>query len=124
MKTKELIRQLQEADPSGEEEVCVDNIDIYHVSSNHAYWDGCFQVLKHDESKKPYYSITGGEFRSKGIKINLVTVDIKSAIYDHTIDNIPCTVTYDSEYTEKRYKDSVKQWTEEAKKIKEKLDNE
>jgi len=31
MKVKELIRRLQEADPSGEIEACVDNIDIHFV---------------------------------------------------------------------------------------------
>jgi hypothetical protein len=114
MKTKELIRLLQEEDPSGEEEVCVGNEDIYVVEKKEAYWDGCLQVLKHDESKGEYYSIVGGEFRSKGYKISIRTVPLDNVVMDHAINGIPCEITYDSEYTERRYKNAVKRWREDA----------
>lgn len=45
MKTKELIRQLQEADPTGEIECCVGNCDIDNVTVLPAYYDGNLQVI-------------------------------------------------------------------------------
>ena len=53
MKSKELIRLLQEEDPSGEVEVCVQNFDILGIHTEPAYWDGSLQVLMRDASKPP-----------------------------------------------------------------------
>ena len=36
MKSKELIQLLQEEDPTGEVEVCVNNVDIYFLSTEPA----------------------------------------------------------------------------------------
>lgn len=80
MKTKELIRQLQEADPSGEVEVCVGNVDIHFVDIEPAYYDGTLQVLKRDESKSPYYNIVGGKYCRTGSKVVLHTLSISDAI--------------------------------------------
>lgn len=80
MKTKELIRQLMEEDPTGEEEVCVGNIDIHFVSSEPAYWDGSLQVLQRDPSKAPYYNIVGGKYKRSGVKIQIHTLSISDAI--------------------------------------------
>ena len=52
MKVKDLIKQLQELDPTGEIEVCVGNSDIIDISLFPAYYDGYLQVLKKDLSKK------------------------------------------------------------------------
>ncbi len=52
MKTKELIRQLQREDPSGELECCVDNSDIFFVEHLPAYYDGCLEVLVRDKSSE------------------------------------------------------------------------
>lgn len=100
MKTRELIEQLMKADPSGELECCVNNVDIYFVAPEVGYWDGCQQVLLHDESRKPFYSIIGVRFNSKETKINLTTVDWRLAISDDPDDFI---VEYDSEYTRNKY---------------------
>ena len=65
MKTKELIRQLQEIDPSGDEECCIGNADIHFVDKLPAYYDGTLQILKRDDEG----NIIGGEFKKYGSKI-------------------------------------------------------
>ena len=82
MKTKELIRQLQEADPSGEIEVCVGNIDIHFVERLPAYYDGRLEVLKRDEDCE-YYNIIGGEFVAEGDKVMINTLMIEDAIWNN-----------------------------------------
>lgn len=82
MKTKELIRLLQEADPSGEEEVCVGNVDIHFVEKLPAYYDGALQVLERDESKSPYYNIVGGKYVRSGHKVKIHTLSISDALYN------------------------------------------
>ena len=86
MKTKELIRQLQEADPSGELECCVDNADIFAVWPEEAYWDGCLQMLIRDQAKAPYYDVIGAKVTSKGTKVRIRPMNISDAIFnDHTL---------------------------------------
>jgi hypothetical protein len=80
MKSKELIRQLQEADPSGEIEVCIDNADIHFVETMSAYWDGKLQVLKRDHSKDPYFNIVGGKYVVSGSKIKIYSMSITDLI--------------------------------------------
>ena len=67
MKTSELIRLLQEADPSGEVECCIDNHDIYSVELWPAFYDGALEILVRDPSLRPYYDIVNR------CKINLQT---------------------------------------------------
>ncbi len=99
MKTRELIRQLQEIDPTGEIEVCIGNADIWYLETKPAYWDGCLQVLKRDPDKAPYYDICGGEFRGGGTKI-----DIRSlSIYDAVSSNTDLPVEFDGSYAMKKY---------------------
>lgn len=81
MKTKELIRKLQEADPSGEIECCVGNVDIHFVSREPAYWDGPLQVLTRDETNTKDYNIVGGQYIRSGYKIQIHTLEI-SDIFD------------------------------------------
>ena len=79
MKTKELIRQLQEADPSGEEEVCVDNVDIHFIETLPAYYDGKSQVLIRDRDCQ-YYNITGAKYRRNGLKVQIHSLSIVDAL--------------------------------------------
>ena len=109
MKTKELIRQLNEADPSGEEEVCVGNTDIHFADRWPAYYDGCLQVLKRDESN-PCYNITGAEIRGEGVKVQIHTLSIKNAI----LEDPDMEVTFDGEPRE-WYVERIKEWRKEAK---------
>lgn len=44
MKTKELIKKLMEADPSGEIECCINNLDIHFVRLDPASYVGALQV--------------------------------------------------------------------------------
>jgi hypothetical protein len=82
MKTKDLIAELQEADPSGELECCVENIDIFTVTTEPAYWDGRLQVLKRDPAKKPYYDLVGGKYTSKGSKVVISPMSITDLLWD------------------------------------------
>ncbi len=83
MKTKELIRLLSMEDPSGEEEVCVGNVDFHFVSKEPAYYDGSLQVLERDESNQ-YYNIVGAKYKRTGSKVQIYTLSITDAIYNNT----------------------------------------
>ena len=87
MKTKELIRQLQDADPSGEIEVCVGNVDIHFVERLEAYYDGTLQVLTRDETRKGY-KIVGGKYKRTGSKINLHTLSISDVDQFTELDTV------------------------------------
>jgi hypothetical protein len=76
MKTKELIRLLQEQDPSGELECCVYNVDIHCVECLPAFYDGSLQVLKRDHSKNPYYNVIGAAYVDQGHKIVIKPLSI------------------------------------------------
>lgn len=80
MKVKELIKQLMDADPTGNEEVVVNNIDIHFVEELPGYYDGAYQILHRDESKKDCWNITGGEYRRSGSKIQIHTLAISDIL--------------------------------------------
>jgi hypothetical protein len=83
MKTKDLIRELQEADPSGEIEVCVGNVDIWTVITEPAYYDGRLQVLKRDPEKTgKCYDIIGGKYVTSGQKVVIETRSITDVLWD------------------------------------------
>lgn len=103
MKTKELIRQLQENDPTGEEECCVGNADIHFVESLPAYYDGCLQVLKRDEANE-YYNIIGAKYTCRGRKVKIHTLSISDALFNDK--DLP--VEFDcSEASKERYEKLV-----------------
>lgn len=79
MKSKELIRQLLELDPSGDIEVSIGNTDIYHIERLPAYYDGTQQVLIRDE-KSQYYNVIGAKYHRHGEKIKLRSLSISEAI--------------------------------------------
>ena len=54
MKTKDLIKALQEEDPSGEMECVVGNHSVVGVWTDPAYWDGCMQVVERDPATQRY----------------------------------------------------------------------
>ena|SRR3990167_3801632 len=105
MKTKELIRRLQETDPSGEEDCCVgrSRSDILFVAS---------EVLKR-EPNNPYYNVIGAEIKSSATKIKIVIHDIEDALMDHP--ELP--ITFDSEYSEKHWKEMVENWRKEYREM-------
>lgn len=79
MKTRELIRQLTEADPSGELEVCVQNVDIHFVTTEPAYYDGSLQVLVRDSNER-FYDIVGAKYVRRGDKVVIHPLSIADAI--------------------------------------------
>ncbi|MDA4132016.1 MAG: hypothetical protein OK454_02665 [Thaumarchaeota archaeon] len=81
MKGKELIRLLQEIDPTGEVEVSVGNIDIWDVHQEPAYWDGKLQLVVRDPAKAPYYDIVGGKYVVSGSKIVISTMSIADVLW-------------------------------------------
>lgn len=113
MKTKELIKRLQEADPSGEVEVCVGNEDILFVAKAPAYYDGCFQVLKRDPSLEPYYNVCGVEIRGSGEKLVIHPHGLEWAL----VDNPEMPVSFDGEYSNKHWQDKVNSLREEYRKL-------
>ena len=72
MKTKELIAELQKIDPTGENEVCVENKDIHFVEAMEAYCDGRLQRLIRDPDEN-YYNVIGGKVIAQGSKIKINT---------------------------------------------------
>ena len=106
MKTKELIRLLQQEDPSGELEVCADGMDIHCVEKLPAYYDGDLRVLIKDETK-PFYNIVGMEIRRSGHKIKIHTLDLEDVVIDNP--DIPITgeiTTRMQEYIDKVRKEA------------------
>lgn len=103
MKAKELIRLLQEEDPTGETEVSVGNHDIFTVHTEPAYWDGKLQLLIRDESKKPYYDVVGGKYCTKGCKIVITSMGVSDVLWE----NPDATVDYSElgQYAD-RYRES------------------
>ena len=89
MKTKELIALLQNADPAGELECCVDNIDIIDVAVEPAYFDGCLEVLIRDPNNE-FYNVIGAKFIATGYKLNISPHSIRSAI----LDNVDLPIDY------------------------------
>ncbi len=113
MKSKDLIRFLQEVDPEGETEVCVDNEDIYFVERPEAYWDGRLQVLIRDPDKAPYYNVDGIKFVSRGEKIRLNLLPFQDVL----LNDSDARMEYDSETTRKRMEKQVEAERAEVRRI-------
>ena len=109
MKTKELIRQLQELDPEGNMDCCIDNQDIYMTAIEPSYYDGCKQILIRD-SKNPYYNVIGAKVTSKGQKLNISPLNIKSALWE----NSDIIIEYD-DYSARSYKEEHEKIRKEVK---------
>lgn len=110
MKTKDLIEALQEADPTGEEEVSVGNADIFYVAPDPAYWDGCQEVLLRDPSKRNY-NVVGAKYRCNGTKIVIHTLSVEGAIENNPhmqVDFSELEGNYPSGY--QRYTELVEEW--------------
>lgn len=118
MKTKDLIKMLQDVDPSGETEVCVDNLDIYFAERKPAYWDGRLQLLIRDESKKPFYHVAGAKVISSGDKIELHTMGVEDVIEndpDAIVDLTDIEKNMSSTFEE--WKKRIENWRAETKRI-------
>jgi hypothetical protein len=107
MKTSILVKLLQEADPSGELDVCVGKEDIFIVGREPAYYDGCHEVLIRDWSRSDY-NVVGAEIRCQGEKIRLRTLSIEWAILEDPRLPVACS---------KSYAAKVRRWRDEAAEI-------
>lgn len=45
MKTKEFIKLLEEVDPAGNTEICINNCTLFHIEKLPAYYDGRLQKI-------------------------------------------------------------------------------
>lgn len=122
MKTKDLIKLLQEADPSGENEVCVGNADIHFVGPEPAYYDGCLQVLKRDPARAPYYDVCGAKYVGDGTKIVIHTLSISSAIFND--EDLPVEFDNMTEQQLEWYKKSVESRRAETRQIHDEVEGE
>jgi hypothetical protein len=113
MKTKELIRRLEECDPSGELECSVKGIDIYSVTVQPGYHDGPYEVLIRDLSKTNY-NITGAKMLSGGQKVILEPLSINDALME---DSALC-VEYDN-HTLTTHQKFVEAWRQKARTLRE-----
>jgi hypothetical protein len=119
MKTKELIRLLQEADPIGNEDVVVDNCDIWQVYPEEAHYDGCKQLLVRDKRIKNRYDIKGMKISDKGKKISIFTYDWKEAILNNPEVKIELDLTHKEEYEKE-----IKDYRNYIRKLKSDIENE
>lgn len=81
MKSKELIEELQKLDPSGEIEVVVGGEAIYFVDHQPGYYDGAYEVLTRDPSKK-CFNITKIKRTRQGSKLKIRTFSAENLIWD------------------------------------------
>lgn len=72
MKTKDLIKMLQEEDPTGECHVRLNGSEpIIWVESKPGYWDGPYNYIENGEDNKPTWVTS-----TKGNKIDIATIDL------------------------------------------------
>lgn len=82
MKTKDLIAALQEVDPTGEEQCCIQNADIWNVGLEPAYYDGAVHIIEFDKNHHP---IRGRRQRS-GNKVTISSISIQDGLeYDNFV---------------------------------------
>lgn len=110
MKTKDLVKILTDKDPSGELEVCVNNLDILYVERLPGYYDGASQVFQRDSSGV----VTGASFNRGKDKVQISTLSILDLIFHY--DNIEIDYSSLSEKSaeslKKLYEDHLK-WKED-----------
>jgi hypothetical protein len=82
LKIKELIRRLSELDPTGEEECCISNEDIYSVEIYPAYYDGPLEILHRSKNIRSY-NVDSASIKTSGNKIVLKPLSVEMVIYQN-----------------------------------------
>lgn len=118
MKTKELIRQLQKADPSGEEECVVGGTDISDVSPMVGYYDGPYEHLVLDEEGQ----VVGAELRRDGIKVVISTYSIEDLVFSRPRIPVKCEC-YDVERNA-AFLGRVEEWRQQSHDISNQVERE
>lgn len=115
MKTKELIRQLQLADPDGESECVVNGTtDILAVEPEPGYYDGSYQVLvRNPDLNGECYDVIGGIISTKGVKINLSTHTLREAMYEAIMSDKEFPIEIQAPNYEQEYQETINGWKEE-----------
>lgn len=119
MKTNELIKLLQEADPDNECEVCSSNDIIIGVDRMPSYWDGRLMKVERDENHDPVKL----SYVSSGNKIKLLIDCFEEAIYDNPDVEVDFGVNNDVRYIDhinnlkSRVKKEMKEFESTAKAI-------
>lgn len=117
MKTKDLIKELQEQDPSGELECVVGGEPIFFLQNLPAYYDGSLQYLIQDPDKAGSYNVVGAKFIDKGRKIEISTLTIENAIWEAPELPVDCSEVSNIERKEKKVEEWRRQRREADKEI-------
>ena len=117
MKTRDLIKQLQETDPSGELEVTVGKTDIHFAETIPGYHDGCYQVLKRDPNIEGY-NIVGAEIRSNDQHVCIHTLSICNAL----LDDPKLPVEFADDYAREHCEHEIETWRKEMQEINDQVD--
>lgn len=88
-------------------------MDIFYVTAESGYYDGCHEVLTRDPTRKGQYDIIGGEIRAADTKVVIRTLSIDSLF----LDQPDAVVTYDSEYARRHWESTVERWRAETKAV-------
>ena len=118
MKTLELIRLLQEADPTGEAECCVDNEDIHFLEVLPGYWDGRLQVFTRDPALTgKCFDIVGAKITAAGTKIKIRHLSIEDLLQDNPEMPVDTSST-GSEVSNAEYAAQVERWRATGRRFK------
>jgi hypothetical protein len=79
LKTRELIRLLEQADPSGDLECCFQNHDINFIDVVPASHDGALELLHRSDTDK---RIVSGTITTSGKKVRIHPLSIEDILYD------------------------------------------
>ena len=115
MKTKEVIKLLHKADPSGELECGIDgNIDIHAIYTTPTYYDGYLQILERDHSN----NIRRATITGIGTKVKIEMCSIEDAIVDDP--DLPVKIIKDPTGY---YKKQVEKYRQETKQMYKEIEN-
>jgi len=110
MKSKELVRLLQEIDPGGETEVVFGCRDITFLQKEPMYYDGLPITLIRDKSKRPYYDVIGFRATSKGNKIKINVMDYEDVLWQDP----NCIIELEDDYAKKHYEKDIERVKKEV----------
>lgn len=109
------------ADPNGEAEVCVGNVDIIDIDGPMtSYWDGRFVKVGTDENKINEYNhhgVSSVTVKLKGDKIKLLLMDIEDVFINNPEANF--TLEGEEQFSKdirESWYDKVKEWRKEGRK--------
>lgn len=101
MKTKDFIKMLQEADPSGEGYVRLPGGGApWFAEAKEGYWDGPYQYLEFGEERKFYPHDAVLVTSTKGYKVDIHVMELDTIIWDENgdLDKIKKRIRYDLTY--------------------------